>query len=301
MSDSTRLNEQFGITGQLHFVDGPGGLVVAKIANSLATAGIAVQGAHLMTWAPRLQRPVIWLSPAAKFATGKSIRGGVPICWPWFGPHATDSKLPGHGYARTVPWEVVASTAMRDGRTQIRLRLQENDATRAQWPHATPVEMIITVGRTLSCELVTTNASTATVTIGDALHTYFQVSDVRQISIHGVGNNPYIDKVDAGKRKHQSGPVTIGSEVDRIYLESTADCLIDDPAWQRRIRIHKYGSSSTVIWNPWIEKAETMGDFGPDGYLDMVCVESANAADDVVSLAPGKSHRLVVEYTVEKL
>jgi glucose-6-phosphate 1-epimerase len=299
--DLSQLNQQYGIPGQVRFSQPSENFAVIEVANSQAGATIALQGAHIMTWAPRKQRPVIWLSPAAKFATGKSIRGGVPICWPWFGPHGTDSKLPGHGYARTVPWEMIATRALSDGRTQLEFKLVESEASRKQWPHDTPVEMHITVGKRLTCVLRTRNAGSTPVTLGDALHTYFAVSDIRQIALHGLGNNPYIDKVDGGKRKQQQGPIAFTAETDRIYLESTADCLIDDPAWQRRIRVQKRGSASTVVWNPWHDKAVAMGDFGSDGFSRMVCVESANAADDVVKLAPGAEHRLWVEYSVEPL
>ena len=299
--DLEKLNQQFGISGQLRFKNHVENFGVVEISNCHATATIAMQGAHLMTWAPRKHRPVIWLSPGAKFAAGKSIRGGVPICWPWFGPHDVDNKLPGHGYARTVAWDVMATSALRDGRTLLVFKLSETDASRKHWPHDTPVELHITVGKTLICELRTRNASNTPVTIGDALHTYFAVSDIRQISIHGLGNNPYIDKVDGAKRKQQQGPITFVGETDRIYLESTADCLIDDPAWRRRIRVHKRGSTSTVVWSPWHDKAVAMGDFGTDGFSKMVCVESANAADDVIKLAPGAEHRLWVEYSVEHL
>ncbi|MEK7207833.1 MAG: D-hexose-6-phosphate mutarotase [Pseudomonadota bacterium] len=301
MTDFSALNARFGVSGQVVFKQGPGGLAVVEVANSQGTATIALQGAHVMTWAPRGAQPVIWLSRAAKFAPGKSIRGGAPICWPWFGPHATESSYPGHGFARTVPWEVIEARACANGATYLVLRLVPSDATRAQWPQATPVEARITVGRTLEIDLVTRNEGTAPVTIGDALHTYFEVSDVRKTAIHGLGGCPYLDKVDGGKRKSQTGPVTIGAEVDRVYLDSTADCLIDDPGLGRRIRVHKRGSRSTVVWNPWIDKAAKMGDFGNHGYLNMVCVESTNAADDVVTLAPGGEHHLDVTYSVEPL
>ncbi|MBI3562406.1 MAG: D-hexose-6-phosphate mutarotase [Gammaproteobacteria bacterium] len=300
-TDIATLNQQFGLGSQLQFVMGAGAMPIIIISNPLASASIAMQGAHLMTWAPRKHRPVVWLSPAAKYAQGKSIRGGIPICWPWFGPHATDGKLPGHGYARTVPWEVIATRALPEGSTHLAMRLIESDASRQQWPHTTPVEMHFSVGTRLSCDLVTHNTSSAALTIGAALHTYFAVSDVGQVRIHGLGNCTYIDKVDAGKRKTQSGAIQFSQETDRIYLGSVADCLIDDLGWQRRIRVHKRGSASTVVWNPWVDKAASMGDFGPDGYRRMVCVESANAADDVVVLKAGGRHRLRVEYNVESL
>jgi len=298
-SELDTLNKQYALPGKLAFGPGPGGLAVAVVSNSHARAMIALQGAHVMTWTPHGQQPVIWLSRAAAFVPGKSIRGGVPICWPWFGPHASDPKLPGHGFARTVPWEVTRTGSLADDRTTLVLRLAETEVTRKQWPHATPVEVRITVGAALEIELVTRNDTSTPVTMGDALHTYFEVSDVRQVKIHGLGACPYLDKVDGGQRKQQQGPVTIASEVDRIYLDSTSDCLIEDPRWRRRIRISKRGSRSTVVWNPWIEKAAKMGDFGMHGFLNMVCVESANAADDVVSIPAGGEHRLWVRYALE--
>jgi D-hexose-6-phosphate mutarotase len=299
--DLAALNAEFAIPGQLTFQDGPGGLAVAEVGNSHATATIALQGAHVMTWAPRRGAPVIWLSKFAKFAPGKSIRGGVPICWPWFGPHASEAKFPGHGFARTVLWEVADSERLRDDRTRLTFRIVQDAATKAQWPHASEALAVVTVGAALEVELVTRNSGTAAFTLGDAFHTYFEVSDIRRCLIHGLGNCPYLDKVDGGKKKQQLGPVTIGAEVDRIYLDSVADVLIDDPGRKRRIRVAKRGSRSSVVWNPWAEKAAKMGDFGPDGYLNMVCVESTNADADVVQVPPGGVHRLWVRYSVEPL
>jgi glucose-6-phosphate 1-epimerase len=298
-TDYAALNKSFAIPGQLDFAPGPGGLAVVEVNNTHASAMIALQGAHVMTWAPRKQQPVIWLSKAAKFVPGKSIRGGVPICWPWFGAHATEATFPGHGFARTVMWEVTKTEALRDGATRLTFRIQQDDSTRAQWPHASEAYNIVTIGRTLDIELVTRNTGNAAVTLGDAFHTYFEVSDIRRCTIHGLGNCPYLDKVDGGKKKQQVGPVTISSEVDRIYLDSTADVLIDDPGLNRRIRVAKRGSRSSVVWNPWIEKAAKMGDFGDNGYLKMVCVESTNAAEDVVLVQAGGEHRLWVRYSIE--
>ena len=298
-ADVTTLNRYFGIPEQVNFKDGPGGLTVAEVTNSLASATIALQGAHVMTWAPRGESPVLWLSRAAKFAPGKSIRGGVPVCWPWFGPHAKEASFPGHGYARTVMWEVVKTETLADGATRLTFRLIETAATRAQWPHPSEVTLMVTVGRTLALDLVTRNTGKEPIVIGDALHTYFEVSDIRNVTIRGLEDCPYIDKMDNGSRKRQEGPVTIGAETDRIYLDSSADCLIEDPGLKRRIRIAKRGSRSTVVWNPWIEKTKKMGDLGEHGYRKMLCVESTNAAADVVTIAPNKEHHLWVRYTVE--
>ncbi len=294
------LNAKFGLPGHISFKEKTAGFVVAEVTNAAGTASIAIQGAQVIRWAPTKEKPVIWLSTAAKFAPGKSVRGGVPICWPWFGAHATDSTFPGHGYARTVYWEPVATKALSDTQTQLVFRLVESDTTRKQWPHTTPVECHITVGVSLEVELVTRNADKIPVTITEALHTYFEVEDVRQVKVLGLENTDYLDKVEGGKRKQQAGAITIASEVDRVYLDTTAECIIDDVAGKRRIHITKQNSQSTVVWNPWIDKATKMGDLGENGYLKMLCVESGNAADNTVTIQPGSEHRLSVSYRVSR-
>ncbi len=302
MSDSVAaLNSRFAVAGQLDFAEGPGGLTVARIANAQGEAMVSLSGGHVMTWQPLGHKPVLWLSGYAKFAPGKSIRGGVPVCWPWFGPHHQEAGFPGHGFARTVPWAVEAAQTLPDGATRLTLALQQSEATHSQWPHASSLRSVISVGRELRIELITANQSEITFQIGEALHTYFAVGDVRRAPIHGLEGCAYLDKVEGGRRRIQEGAVVIGSEVDRVYLDTIADCAIDDAGLQRRIRIRKEGSRSTVVWNPWAAKAEKMGDFGPEGHLGMVCVESGNAADNVVSVAPGAQHTLAVTYSVEPL
>lgn len=297
----SELNQRFSINNHLKFSEIGGGLLAAEISNSLATASIALQGAHLMTYQPHGHEPVIWLSKYAKFASGKSIRGGVPICWPWFGAHARDTKLPGHGYARTVLWEVLKTKALPDGATFISFGLIETDSTRAQWPHPCSVKMEMTIGNTLKVELVTHNKGKQPFTLGEALHTYLSISDVAQMTIRGLEGCTYLDKVGEPASRKQNDGIVITSEVDRIYINTSADCVIEDRGLKRAIRIAKQGSNSTVVWNPWTEKADKMGDFGTDGYRGMVCVESANAAENVVSVAPGATHKLSVVYSVEPL
>ncbi len=301
MADVAALNTRFGIPEQVSFREQTDGFVVLELSNAHASAAIALQGAHLMHWTPRDAARVVWLSPAAKLAPGKSIRGGVPVCWPWFGPHASEAGFPAHGFARTTEWQVLSVEGLADGAIRLAFRLMPNDTTRAQWPHATTVEMHMVVGKALELDLVTRNDNNAAITVGEALHTYFEVGDVRRVAVHGLDGCRYLDKVDAFAHKQQVGAVTVGEEVDRIYLESSGDCTIDDPLLGRRIRIEKRGSASTVVWNPWIEKAAAMGDLGDEGYLHMLCVESANAADDVVTIGPGGSHHLWVRYSVELL
>lgn len=295
------LENRFGIAGTVRFTEGPGGMPVVEINNGHAESSIALQGAHLYRWTPKGREPVIWLSPLSKFGAGKSIRGGVPLCWPWFGPHGSDSSLPAHGFARTTNWETIAAEALPDGSTRLGFRLLRNETNLAQWPHSTPVEIRYTLGETLEIELCTRNLGPEPIALGEALHTYFAVGDVREIRVEGLDGVEYLDKVDGGRRKRQTGGVRFEGEVDRVYLGTESDCVIVDPGLSRRIRIGKRGSRSTVVWNPWEEKARKMGDFVENGHLGMVCVESANAAEDVVTLAPGEEHRLWVRYSVEPL
>jgi glucose-6-phosphate 1-epimerase len=295
------LNQEFGISNHLKFSEIAGGLIAAEISNGLASASVALQGAHLMTYQPRGENPVIWLSKYAKFSAGKSIRGGVPVCWPWFGPHASDAKLPGHGFARTVMWKVLETKALPDGSTFISFGLIETELTRAQWPKPSSARIEMTIGTTLRIELLTQNSGTEPFELGEALHTYFHISDVAQMTIHGLEGCEYLDKVGEPARRKQTNGITIESEVDRVYINTSSDCVIEDRGLKRAIRIAKQGSHSTVIWNPWTEKADKMGDFGHEGHRGMVCVESANAFENVISVAPGETHCLSVVYSVEAL
>lgn len=296
MNELDALTSRFGIDGRVSF-EMAGELVAARVTTPFSTATIALQGAHVMTWQPAGQQPVIWVSKLARFAPGKSIRGGAPVCWPWFGPHATNPQFPGHGFARTVPWQLVATKALPDGRVRLEFELIQNDATRAQWPHDSVVRNIVTVSEELEVELATTNTGGASFQIGQALHTYFVVGDIRRATVAGLEGCDYLDKVGGG-RPRQQGHVAFIQETDRIYLGTRGCCGILDPAMDRTILITSTGSRSTVVWNPWVEKAEKMGDFGDEGPWRMVCVETANAAEDVITLAPGETHRMTAQYRV---
>lgn len=300
LNEVERLQGQHGIDERLAVVAGPGGLPRVEIRSPLATADIALQGAQVLSWAPRGEEPVIWLSPEAGFAAGKSVRGGVPICWPWFGAHAIEADYPAHGYARTTPWELEFTEALPEGELRLVLSLIESDRTEALWPYITPLQCVITVGRQLTVELITRNEGGEPVMITEALHTYFQVGDVRRVSVVGLDRSDYLDKVQEFQRFTQSGPITIDGEVDRVYLDTNREVIIKDDSLQRRIHINKRGSGSTIVWNPWVEKSEQMGDMGQDGYLHMLCVESGNAFDNAISIAPGEEHRLQATYTVER-
>lgn len=300
MTELTALQRRFNGADFLSFSEKAPGFIAIDVKTAFSTASIALQGAHVMTWQPTGQKPVIWLSKAAKFAPGKSIRGGVPLCWPWFGPHATETGYPGHGFARTIPWELLDAHKLPDGRVRLEFEPVMNETARAQWPHVSTVKYSVTVGQELVVGLATRNVGERPFVLGQALHTYFEIGDIRQVSVAGLAGNAYIDKVDGGKRKKQKGDVTFSGEADRVYLDTTGCCGIVDPVMKRTILITSTGSRSTVVWNPGAEKAAKMGDFGKQGENKMVCVETANAVDDVITLLPGQTHRMTAQYRVIK-
>jgi len=303
---AARLNDRYGLANEVEFRDGSDGLVFAEVQNDMAKATICLQGAHLTTWRPRTQQePVIWISAAAQYAARKSIRGGVPLCWPWFGPHATHSHLPSHGFVRTMTWEMRNCRHMGGGETQLTLELSDNEHTRALWPHHFHLELQLTIGMSLNVELITANTGIADFVVGEALHTYFQVADIEAVRILGLDGAEFVDKVNGGRRARQEGAVRFHAEVDRVYVDSVADCAIEDAELRRRIHISKSGSRSTIIWTPWAQKAEQMGDLGrgakdQGGWREMVCVESGNALENTVRVAAGAEHRLSALYRVEE-
>ena len=297
--DLAELNEKFALPGQLTFKSGDGDFPFIEVMNSHALAIISVYGGHVLAYQPLGQAPILWVSDSSHYQEGKAIRGGIPVIWPWFGPHRSDTAKPSHGIARTRMWQVLATKVLPDDACQIRLGLSNDATTTELWPHPFNLEIEITVGTKLTVTLIAKNLADKPVTYGAALHTYFTVSAIGDIQILGLEDTLYIDQLDDNQRKTQTGPITFAAETDRIYVDTEADCVIDDPGLKRKIRIAKYGSRSTVVWNPWIAKSQRMADMGDEEYHSMVCVETANAADDVRVVGPGETHRLSVEIWLE--
>lgn len=291
MSNLDNLRKAFARPGRVAFQTMGEGLEVVQISNDAARAAVSMQGAQLIDYRCAGES-LIWLSEDARLAPGKSIRGGVPICWPWFGAHPNDPSLPSHGFARTVPWRLLRVDTTTTARTLLEFALQQGSQTRRMFPQPVDVRYSLSIGATLDVTLQTTNTGERPLPLSQALHSYFQVGDVRRVSVHGLEGRDYLDKVSGFDRKTQHGAVRIAGEVDRIYLDTDGECEIRDPQLRRRIRLSARNSGSTVVWNPGPEKARQMGDLGSDGYLHMLCVETANAAGDARILMPGEVHAL---------
>ena len=286
MSDVKR----FEIPGHVSLVEGKGGLVKVVIHTATSEAEIYLHGAHVTYFQKKGEEPLLFTSAASEFASEKPIRGGVPVIFPWFGPR---EGLAAHGFARTVEWNLSETSLLPDGVVSLRFSLPAVEFY--------DVEFRVTVGEQLTMELVVMNTGARDTIFETCFHTYFQISAIDAISITGLQNSGYFDKVNNAGSLEVSPSIRIGSEVDRVYFDTVATVEILDPGFARKIRIEKSGSNSTVVWNPWIEKSKRMPDFGDDEYLQMVCVESGNVAKNQITLPPGKRTALKVVVSSEKM
>jgi glucose-6-phosphate 1-epimerase len=272
---------------------GRGALRRAVIDTALAKAEIYLLGAHVIHFQPRGQKPVLFMSGKSWFEAGKPIRGGVPICFPWFGPRQDGRQGPGHGFARLQEWELTGAETASDGTVEIGFRLVSNEATREQWDGDFEMNYRVRVGAALGLELRVRNTSSRPIRVEEALHTYLAVSDVRQVSIEGLAGTTYSDRVGTPHTETEgAAPIRITAETDRIYMNTRSTCVVHDPGWQRRLVVEKTGSDTTVVWNPWIAKAKAMPDFGDDEWPAMLCIETCNVREHAVTLAPGQSHAM---------
>ena len=299
-----QLNARVGIPDAVRFDRGEGGLIRATLTHDGAVAQVYSLGAHVAHYQPADGQPVIFMSGASRFAEGEPIRGGVPVCFPWFANHPDDPSLPLHGLVRQVSWKIQDVSQDEHG-VSIDYVFRDNGRTRQVWPHAFVANMHVTLSDTLMQRLRIKHRGTPEsepFAFDSALHTYLAVNDVRDVSIAGLEGATYIDKTDNLARKQQGDkPIRIESETDRIYIKSPSACTVDDPNNQRRIVIEKTGSDATVVWNPWIDKAKAMPDFGDDEWPNMVCVETCNVADHRVTLEPGQTHEMSATIRVERV
>lgn len=295
LSPLDALAERFGIPGAIRFEAGAGGLVRAAISVPAADAHVYLHGAHVTHYQPAGRHPSLFLSSRSRFAAGAAIRGGVPVIFPWFGARAGHPGTPDHGFARTAEWAVDSVERGADGSVALTLGLEPDDRVRAMWPQDFRLRHRVVVGAHLELSLEVENRSPAPFTFEEALHAYLLVGDVREVSVTGLEGATYIDKTDAMRRKTSSAaPLRLSETTDRVFLDTGAPCTVSDPALARRLVVEKRGSATTVVWNPWSEKAGTMADLGRDEWRSMLCVEAANAADDARLLEAGERHTMAV-------
>ena len=284
------LTAEFGIAGILDFKHG---LVKAVTSLDGMIGELYLQGAQVTAWQPPDERPVLFTSPNSAFAPGRAIRGGVPIVFPWFGTSRHTPMAPQHGFARTATWHLDGVETTGSGSLTLTLSLGDGDVGSPFWPEWFRAIYSVTFGQTLSLRLAVQNRAMHPILFEDALHCYFAISDVAEIAISGLAGTTYIDKTDAARRKVQTADlVAITAETDRVYIDTSGQCVIADRGWRRRIVIGKDGAASSVVWNPWAEKAAAMIDLGEHAWRGMVCVETGNVGDDEVRLAACGEHQM---------
>ena len=291
---------EYEIENELQFVEIEHGFTYIEINNAKAHATISTYSGQVLSYRPKSQKDdLLFVSDRAYYEDGKAIKGGIPVCWPWFGADPDDLGRPAHGFVRNRQWDVVGSESLADGSTKVVMGLVDSDETREIWPHPFRLGIEITVGDSLKVALITHNSGDESITISQALHTYFYVGDITRVQVLGLDGIDYLDKVDGFAEKTQSGPVAIDGEVDRIYKGVTGELVISDESLGRKIRIASRGCSTAVVWNPWSEIAASMGDLNDDDYRKMICVETANAGPETVDIAAGSDYRLEAVYTIE--
>jgi len=281
-------------------VDGINGLKVMEIINTQAEGSIYLQGAHVTHWKPTDAEPVLFVSRQSHFAAGKAIRGGVPLCFPWFANRTGHPESPAHGFVRTAEWVLSSVSSNDTGATTARFQFVDSDTTRALWQHAFRAEYRVTIGTKLEMAFEVENTGAEPLTYEAALHTYFRVSNAADVAISGLEGAEYIDKVDGFKRKHLStSPLQFTGETDLVFVNTTSTTRLIDPGMNRIIVVEKSGSNTTVVWNPWIAKAKAMADFGDDEWPGMACIETANSGENSITLAPGQKHTMTARIRLE--
>jgi glucose-6-phosphate 1-epimerase len=295
------LNARFGIAGIAQVVAGKGGLPMVKVTSPTASAEISLYGAHVTQWNPAGADEALFLSEKSYWQQGHAIRGGIPVCFPWFAEKTDDATAPKHGFVRTRQWRLDSLNALDDGSVTL-VCITENDAaTRLLWPHEYCVAYRITVGAKLRLELTVINRGKSSMHFEEALHTYFRIGNVHDVSVAGLDGLSYLDKTDGFRQKSQVGDIHVTEQTDRIYLNARGAVDVRDASRNRILRTEKANSATTVLWNPWSEQAAKLGDFGDVEWKEMVCVEACNVQSSAIQLDPGEEHTLQVTLSIVPL
>jgi len=291
----SELNKQYGIDQKVSFKDYQH-TIVAEINSNSSTAQVSLYGAQVLSFIPSGNEDTLFMSSKSLFVEGKAIRGGIPICWPWFGAHPVDGSLPSHGFARIMTWEVIG-TKEEGNEVVLTLGLSSNAETLSLWPYQFEAQLEVRVGQTLSVALKTINTDNKAFEISAALHSYFKVSDINNIALSGLANTTFLDDVKEKEGLQREDQLLISERIDRRYRQSTSECYIKDG--YTNTKIAKEGSQITVVWNPGAELSRQMADLGDADYLNMICVEAANSLEDTITVQAGKQH--VLKTTISRL
>jgi len=299
-TNAAELDRQFGVAGVSHVVPGRGGLAKIVVGTAAASGEMYLHGAHVTSWRPGGAEEVLVLSPHSLWQDGKAIRGGVPICFPWFGDKADDPHAPAHGFVRTKAWQLEAIKPHGDA-VSVSMVSGSDAGTKKWWPADFRLLYRATFGAELILELIMTNTGAQPLRFEEAFHAYFHIGDVTQARVSGLDGVTYQDKTDSFREKTQRGDVMIEAETDRVYLNTSHALELSDPVLRRRITVTKQNSLTTVVWNPWIEKARALTDLGEDQWKQMLCLETSNVGEFAVELQPGQQHTMTATIGIASL
>ncbi|WP_298774108.1 D-hexose-6-phosphate mutarotase [uncultured Shewanella sp.] len=263
------------------------GLEYIDIDTQHCQARIFKQGAQIDFFKPKGQQPLLWRSSDNDYQVGSAIRGGIPICWPWFGMHA-NPDWPQHGFARTQIWQL-SEVNINETEVDLLFTLTLNDSTQEYWPHRTQLSARFRLSDTLSLSLINTNLDDKTITFSQALHSYFSIGDIHQFSATGFGQAQFIE-FNQGPFTQEQDNLVITQETDKVFTQLRPLQQLHTP--KGIIEVSRQNSHSAILWNPWIEKSTRLSRFRDDDYLSMICLEAANVLDDSVTLAPNETHTL---------
>lgn len=281
MTDIPALNRRFGAAGRIAFREGPGDGAIAALVAPKAVCEVALHGGQVLSYRPLGHRDALYLSPLADFAPGKAIRGGIPVCWPWFGA-APEGMPPGtasHGFARRALWHPVESEYSAN-ETALTLELTHEDATDSAWPFPYQLKLTITLGDCLTLDLQTRNLGDKPFTCGEALHAYLRVADARRATLHGIGPAPIAFSDDHG--------------IDTVFPQGDIVAALTDPVLERTVAVAADDASAVVVWHPPL--AHDFADLPLEGPRHFVCVEPANPhhTGGQFTVAPGQAHTLTM-------
>lgn len=273
-------------------VSGNGGLLKLCVSAASASAEIYLHGAQVTSWQPAGAAEVIFLSERSRWQDGQAIRGGIPICFPWFRAKSDDPQAPAHGFVRTREWQLDSVTEDDGGSAVVVLSTASDESTRRWWPHEFRIAFRITIGKALRLELIVSNTGTAPFSFEEALHTYFHVGEAEKVRVGGLDSVRYLDNTDENREKIQSGDVVFQKTTDNAYFNTASSLDLIDPTLLRTIVTDKQNSTTTVVWNPWQQGAARLSDFGDKEWRRMTCVEASNILGSAVTLAPGDEHSM---------
>jgi glucose-6-phosphate 1-epimerase len=285
------LDRRFSIAGKARVVAGNGGLTKVVVSAAGGDGEMYLHGGHVTSWMPKGAAEVFYLSAKSLWQDGRAIRGGVPVCFPWFADKADDRAAPAHGFVRTKSWQLEA-IELTDENITVSMFTESAENTRKWWPFDFRLACRATFGTRLKLELTVINTGATSLRFEEALHSYFSVGDAQRAFVQGLDATHFIDKTDRHADKEQRGEVRIVSETDRVYLNTPHDVDLFDRMLNRRVIVQKENSLTTVIWNPWAEKSHALSDLGAGKWKDFICIETSNVGPYAVQLAPGQQHTL---------